>query len=71
MWQGHLIRQVPSQASPLSQPPPRRVYTPTPYGFERFLRECVGLSRNESTLLCARGLRTQTRAVASIQALSF
>ena len=45
MWHGHLIRPVPSQASPLDQPPPLRMYTPTPDGFERFLRECVGLSR--------------------------
>jgi hypothetical protein len=26
------------------QPPPRRAYTPTPDGFERFLRECLVLS---------------------------
>jgi len=42
MWQGHLIRPAPSVAS--SQPPRGRgVYTPTPEGFERFLRACVGL----------------------------
>ena len=41
MQQSHLIRPVSFQASPLSQPPPRRVYTPTPDGFERFLRDCL------------------------------
>jgi hypothetical protein len=41
MQQGHLIRPVPFHPSPLSQPPPRRVYTPTPDGFECFLRECL------------------------------
>jgi hypothetical protein len=49
MWQGHLIRPVSSQASPLSQSPPRRVYTPTPDGFEHFLWACLGLSRGEGT----------------------
>jgi hypothetical protein len=66
MWQGHLIRQAPGNASPRHPPPPRRVYLPTPDGFERFLREGVGLSRDESTLPCACSLRTQTRAAASI-----
>jgi hypothetical protein len=43
MWQGHLIRRALSKASPHYPPPPRWVYTPTPDGFERFLRACVGL----------------------------
>ena len=44
MQQSHLIRPVSFQASPLSQLPPHRVYTPTPDGFERFLRDCLLLS---------------------------
>jgi hypothetical protein len=59
MWQGYLIRQVPSHASPLFQRPRRRVYTPTPNGFERFLGECVGLSRNKGAPTSARGPRTE------------
>ena len=42
MWHGHLIRPAPSAVS--SHPPHwGRVYTPTPDGYERFLRACVGL----------------------------
>jgi hypothetical protein len=62
MWQGHLIRQVSSHASPLYQPPPRRVYTPTPEGFERFLWACLGLSRCEGTPSRVRGLQAQSGA---------
>jgi len=71
MWQGHLIRQIPGNASPRRPPSPRPVYTPTPDGFERFLRAYVGLSRHESTLPCARGLKLQIRAAPCIEALSF
>jgi hypothetical protein len=49
MWQGHLISRVLSQVSPYYSPPPRRVSTPTPDGFERFLWECVGLARGAGT----------------------
>jgi hypothetical protein len=42
MWQGHLIRPAPSETS-VYPPRGRRVYSPTPDGFERFLRACVGL----------------------------
>jgi hypothetical protein len=59
MWQGHLIRQAPSHASPLNQPLPRRVYTPTPDGFEHFLWACLGLSRGEDTPSRARGPQAQ------------
>ena len=45
MWQGHLIRPVPSEASPLHQPPRRRVHTPTPDGLEPFLWASLVLSR--------------------------
>jgi hypothetical protein len=47
MWHGHLIRPALSAASfhPLRV---CRVYTPTPHGWERFLRVCVGLSPNGS-----------------------
>jgi hypothetical protein len=48
MWQGHLIRPASSHPFPHSQPPPHRVYTPTPDGFERFLQACLGLSRGEA-----------------------
>jgi hypothetical protein len=58
MWQGHLIRQVPFKTSPRHLPRPHRVYSPTPDGFERFLRACVGLSRSEGTWPRARGTRT-------------
>jgi hypothetical protein len=51
VWQNPLIRQAPSAAFPLHQPPPNEVYTPTPDGFERFLRVCVGLSRDENDRL--------------------
>jgi hypothetical protein len=44
MWQGHLICPASSHPFPHDQPPPRRVYTSTPTGFERVLRACVGLS---------------------------
>jgi hypothetical protein len=40
MWQGHLIRPAPAAGQPPCRP---WVYTPTPHGFERFLRACVGL----------------------------
>lgn len=43
MGQSYLIRPAPSEASPHPSQP-RRVYTPMPDGFERFLRACVGLS---------------------------
>jgi hypothetical protein len=43
MWQGHLIRPAPSAAS-FHPPRFRRVYTPSPHGFEGFLRACVGLA---------------------------
>jgi hypothetical protein len=49
MWQGHLIRQTPGNASPRHPPPPRRVDPPTPDGFECFLQACIGLSRVEGT----------------------
>ena len=43
MWQGHLI--LPASSAAASQPRRgRRVYTPTPDGFEHFLRACVGLA---------------------------
>jgi hypothetical protein len=44
MWQGHLIRPAPSPVSLRDQPRLHRLYTPTPDGYERFLRACVGLS---------------------------
>ena len=44
MQQSHLIRPVSFHTSPLSQLPRRRLYTPTPDGFERFLRDCLVLS---------------------------
>jgi hypothetical protein len=62
MWQGHLIRPVSSQASPLSQPPSRRVSTPTPDGFERFLWACLGLARGEDTPSRVRSPQTQPGA---------
>jgi hypothetical protein len=71
MRQSHLVRQVPANASPRYPLPPRRVYTPTPNGFERFLRGCVGLARDERTLPHAYDLWPQTLAAASSQALSF
>jgi hypothetical protein len=46
------------QASPRHSPPPRRLYTPTPDGCERFLRECLVLSRGEGPLPHAQGART-------------
>jgi hypothetical protein len=45
MWQGHLICPVSSEASPLHQPHPRRVYTPMPEGCEPFLWAWLTLSR--------------------------
>jgi hypothetical protein len=76
MWQGYLIRQVPSHASPLSQPARWRVYTLTPDGFERFLGECVGLSRGKGAPPRARSPRTErgatpTTAAESTRAFSF
>ena len=71
MWQGHLIRPVPSRPFARSRPRPRRVYTPTPQGFERFLRECVGVPRGENHPAC--GLQAQPRGLrtsASRRALS-
>jgi hypothetical protein len=64
MWQGPLIRRAPFQAFPFDQPPPHRVWTPTPDGFERFLRDCVGLSRDE-------GLPPGATRAASLRAFSF
>jgi hypothetical protein len=43
MRQDLVIRQAQSNVCPHHRPPPRRVYTPTPDGFERFLRACAGL----------------------------
>jgi Beta/Gamma crystallin len=43
MWHGHLIRPASSAAS-FHPPQLRRAYTPTPNGFESFLRACVGLA---------------------------
>jgi hypothetical protein len=62
MWQGHLIRPVLSQTSSLSQPPPRRVSTPTADGFEHFLWACPGLTRGEGTSSRVRSLQAQPGA---------
>jgi hypothetical protein len=43
MRHGHLIRPASSAAS-FHPPQLRRAYTPTPHGFESFLRACVGLA---------------------------
>jgi hypothetical protein len=43
MGQSPLIRPASSHPFPHSQPPPHRVYTPTPDGFERFLQVWLGL----------------------------
>jgi hypothetical protein len=48
MWQRYLTYSTSSQTFPPYQAPLRRVYTPTPDGFERFLRECVGLPCGEA-----------------------
>jgi hypothetical protein len=74
MRQGHLIRRALFQAFPCDQPPPRRVWTPTPDGFERFLRDCVGLARDEGLPPCARDPQAQpgsTRATERRRVFSF
>src|SRR5687768_15345126 len=43
-------RHVLSQPPPSDLAPPRRLYTPTPNGFERFLRECLVLPHGKRTL---------------------
>jgi hypothetical protein len=47
MRQTLVIRHARSNVSPRHRPPPRRVYTPTPDGYERFLQECLVLARGE------------------------
>jgi hypothetical protein len=58
MWHGHLIRRVSSQSSPHHALPPRRMYTPTLDGYERFLRDCLVLARGKGTPPRVRGLWT-------------
>jgi hypothetical protein len=74
MRQGPLILRAPFQAFPRNQPPPHRVCTPTPDGFERFLQDCVGLSCGEGLPPCARDPQAQpgaTRAAEHRRAFSF
>ena len=47
MGSGHLIRRAPFRTVPRHQPPSHWVWTPTPDGFEQFLRACVGFARDE------------------------
>jgi hypothetical protein len=61
MWHGQLVLQVSSQPSPRHAPSPRRVYTPSPDGFERFLRECLvlpggGGDQSETLILMESGV---------------
>ena len=73
MWQGHLSRRAPFQAAPRDPPPPRREWTP-PDGFERLLRDCVGLARDEGLPPRARGPQAPPgapRAAEGMRAFSF
>jgi hypothetical protein len=69
MWPGPLIRRAPFQAFPLYQPPRCRVCTPTPDGFERFLRACVGLARDEGLPPHVRDPQAQPRVTRAAEGL--
>jgi hypothetical protein len=74
MRQGHLIPRVPFQTFPHHQPPLHGVWTPTPDGFERFLRACVGLTGDEGLPPRARDPQAQPgaiRAAEGLRAFSF